>query len=440
MTVRTRYEAGRVIWFAVALLAFGCQRKSIPVVEPLPPSPVVMRLPDLPDDSLYAGLISSEQVFAFYHGVSFALQWSGDHGLQDSLLKMLHDARAYGLEPQHYHVDTLRDSALAPFRREVLLTDAFLAFGHDLRYGHQDKLVYPEADSVRREVLRRALTEGRLRVHLESLEPPFEGYRQLRRAWGQLVDTEAESPEQWRAVQINLDRWRMERKPWGMRYLLVQVPSFMLYLVDGDSVILSSRVVVGEPETPTPELTSTVTRVVTYPYWHVPRKIAIKEYLPAIQQDVSVVEQNNFEVLNRDGKVLHPDSVDWASFNSNYFPVSLRQKEGHENALGIIKFEFRNPYGVFLHDTNARRLFRESVRAFSHGCIRMEKAEALAHYLVTGSLDKKSSQLTKYLAQKEKHVISVSAPIPVYVRYFTAEARDGELRFYADLYSKDGPR
>ena len=440
MIARTRYEAKRVIWFAVALLCVGCQRRSIPVVEFTPATPVTVRLPDVVEDSLYAGLISREQAFAFYRGVSFVPQWSHVPALQDSLSEILRDARTYGLDPTHYPVDKLGDSKLPALRREVLLTDAFLAFGHDLRYGRTDRSNNSQSDSIRRDVLRKALSEGKLRVHLESLEPPFEGYRQLRTAWGRIIDAEGVTTEPWRTVEINLDRWRRERKPWGSRYILVQIPSFLLYLVENDSVILSSRIVVGEPKTPTPELTSTITRVVTYPYWHVPRKIAVKEFLPAIQQDISVVNRNNFEVLDREGRVLNPDSVDWASFSANHFPVLLRQKEGHENALGVIKFEFKNPYGVFLHDTNARRLFRESMRAFSHGCIRMEKAEALAHYLVTGSINRKSAHLTKYLTQEEKHVITVAAPIQVYVRYFTAEAWHGELRFYEDVYDKDVDR
>ncbi len=217
----------------------------------------------------------------------------------------------------------------------------------------------------------------------------------------------------------------------------MQIPSFMVYVVEDDKVLLASRIIVGETETPTPELTSTLTRVVTYPYWHVPRKIAVTEYLAAIQQNIGVLQQNNFEVIDRAGKVLNPDSIDWLSFSADNFPVSLRQKEGPENALGVIKFEFKNPYAVFLHDTNARRLFRESDRAFSHGCIRMEQAETLAHYLVTGKTQGKSNRLTELLTRQERHVIKLLAPIPIYIRYFTAEVREGELRIYRDLYNKD---
>lgn len=439
MTLHTRYIVFRVIPFAFLLLAGGCQRKAIPVTAPAPVSVEAFGLPKIPEDTLYSGLISSQSVYSYYSRMDFVPQWSRIPGLGDSLIRMLMEARSYGLQPERYHVSSLNDSSLVAWRREVLLTDAFLAFGHDLRFGNDRNAKNAQTDSLRFAVLRKALSEGIIRSNLESLEPPFEGYRQLREALGRMVRSGdwAGDHERIRIVEVNLDRWRREQNPFARGYVLVQIPSFMVYVVENDNVLLASRIIVGEPETPTPELTSTITRVVTYPYWHVPRKIAVKEYLPAIQQDIGVLQQNNFEVIDRAGKVLNPDSIDWLSFSADNFPVSLRQKEGPENALGVIKFEFKNPYAVFLHDTNARRLFRESNRAFSHGCIRMEQAESLAHYLVTGKIGGKSTRLTELLTRQERHFIKLSAPIPIYIRYFTAEVLEGELRIYMDLYNKD---
>lgn len=438
MMLYTRYTVFRVIPFAFLLLAGGCQRKTIPVTVPTPVTVEPFLLAKSPTDSLYSGLISPQHVHSFYSTVDFVPQWSRLSGLGDSLLRILREARTYGLEPSRYHLEAFEDSVLASRRREVLLTDAFLAFGHDLRFGNNYKSENSLADSLRFAALRKALSEGVMRSSLESLEPPFDGYRKLREALGRLERSgdEAGDHERILTVEANLDRWRREQDPFARRYVLVQIPSFMVYVIEDDKVLLASRIIVGEPETPTPELTSTITRVVTYPYWHVPRKIAVKEFLPAIQQNVGVLQQNNFEVIDRAGKILNPDSIDWLSFSADNFPVSLRQKEGPENALGVIKFEFKNPYAVFLHDTNARRLFRESSRAFSHGCIRMEQAETLAHYLVTGKIQGKSPRLTDLLTRQERHVIKLSAPIPIYIRYFTAEVREGELRIYRDLYNK----
>ena len=125
------------------------------------------------------------------------------------------------------------------------------------------------------------------------------------------------------------------------------------------------------------------------------------------------------------------------AFSRDNFPVRLRQREGRENSLGLIKFVFDNRYAVFLHDTNAPQLFRHSVRAFSHGCIRVEQAKALAHYFVTGEVGKKSSIVERYLDQEVRHTVDLTRPIPIHIRYFTAAERDGELVISEDIYKKD---
>jgi L,D-transpeptidase YcbB len=194
---------------------------------------------------------------------------------------------------------------------------------------------------------------------------------------------------------------------------------------------------VGAIESPTPPITSVIECFTIYPYWYVPRKIAAEEYLPVIQKDTSFLTRNNFDVLDRKGRVLNQDSINWLKFHKNYFPVVLRQREGDENSLGIIKFLFDNPYAVYLHDTNAKRLFKSTRRAFSHGCIRMERAIDLAHLLVMGCLKKKSRVVENVLSAKQRQTFNLSVPIPVYIRYFTAEVVEGVFHQYEDIYGRD---
>ena len=156
-----------------------------------------------------------------------------------------------------------------------------------------------------------------------------------------------------------------------------------------------------------------------------------------IQADTSYLRRKNFDVLDKQGNILEQSSVAWGTFTKNYFPVMLRQQEGSENSLGIIKFVFDNPYAVYLHDTNAKRLFNNKTRALSHGCIRMEKAVALANYLVTGNIYTTARDVDKYLALKQKHTVNLRHSIPIYTRYFTCEHSDKELHIYSDIYNKD---
>jgi len=212
----------------------------------------------------------------------------------------------------------------------------------------------------------------------------------------------------------------------------------MFYVVENGNVVMESRVIVGAADTPTPVLSSKIECFTVFPYWYVPRKITVNEYLPIIKKDSSFITRNNFDVLNRDGKIQNHSSIEWKKYNKNNFPFTLRQREGTENSLGIVKFIFDNPYAVFLHDTNAKRLFKNKKRALSHGCIRLEKAFEFSHYLIGGNRTRLSSKtLDKYMGEKKRVTISLSHPVPIHIRYVTCDVMNNELVFFEDVYKKD---
>lgn len=369
--------------------------------------------------------------------------------LADSLMMFIRNVPYYGLTRERYHFAELislhgNSSNDALIRRELLMTDAFLCLAADLRSGLSNISSSETRDSVRIDLLHRVISNGKLGVSMESQEPVFEGYKKLKRGLAILLDslkTDQQDPADFidriRLVSINLERWRNEHADPGQRYIFINIPSYMLDVVEQDSVIFSSKVIVGTPDKETPIVSSTVQCFTIYPYWHVPRKIAVEEYLPVIKKDTTFLTRNNFEVFDKKGTRLDPDSVAWSKFHENYFPVTLRQREGPENSLGIIKFIFDNPYAVYLHDTNAKRLFRSKDRAFSHGCIRMERAIELAHYLVTEQLGSESKTVSLYLKEKQQHRVNLKKPVPIYTRYFTCEFRNGKLHTYRDVYQKD---
>lgn len=415
----------------------------------------------MPVDSL-AYRDVAQPVREFYARRQGQLFWmSGFHrsARADSLIGFIGKVRYFGLIPDDYHareINALKgklNSAEDVYRLEALLTDAYIVMRGHIAFGSR---MQPTArmDSAAILSLERYAAGGGLSESITAGEPVFPRYRWLRQGLGQLLDSL--TPDERNAVlldvsvrdalrarietiALNMERWRSEKQSFGSRYIFINVPAFMLYLVENDSVILESKVIVGAAKTPTPVLSSTIECFVTYPYWNVPRKIAVEEYLPFIQRDTSFIARNNFDVLDKRGNLLTPGSIDWKKFNKNYFPVLLRQREGAENALGVLKFVFDNPYAVYLHDTNAGRLFRSEVRAYSHGCIRMEKAVALAHYLVTGSLTKKSAFVDRFLKEESQHWVELKRPIPIFVRYYTCDADNGRLRYYKDIYHRDAP-
>ncbi|HEY0654375.1 MAG TPA: L,D-transpeptidase family protein [Chryseosolibacter sp.] len=397
---------------------------------------------------VFAGLKNQRSVARFYQQFGTVPVWidqKDDRNLSDTLMALINSAHYYGLAAGRYHGAELASmSKVQTVRKELLLTDAFLSFAADVKFGLLDSKKKSNDDSVRLVLLKDVVTNGSLKRKLEALEPGFAPYESLKTALREQLESHnkytndsASVNEKVRLISINLERWRREVVLLADRHIYINIPSFMLEVIDADSVVLSSRIVVGKPETQTPVLSSVVECFTIYPYWHVPRKISVEEYLPILKRDTTFLRRNNFDVLDRKGKVLNPDSVAWEKFNTNYFPVVLRQGEGTENSLGVIKFIFDNPHAVFLHDTNAKRLFSSTARAFSHGCIRMERAVELAHYLVTGSVTVESKTISKYLKEKQQRWIDVKRPIPIYTRYFTCDYVNGVLRMYKDIYGAD---
>jgi murein L,D-transpeptidase YcbB/YkuD len=211
-----------------------------------------------------------------------------------------------------------------------------------------------------------------------------------------------------------------------------------LYVYADDTLAFHSRVIVGAPKTRTPLLNSEISNFITYPQWTVPYSIIFKEMLPKIQKDVSYLVKENLMVVDKSDSVINPDSINWAALNRSRFPYLLRQRQGDDNSLGVIKFNFRNKYSVYLHDTNARWLFGKSERALSHGCVRVQDWQKLSNFLVRAdTLRFPKDTLKAWIGRQEKHVISGFPKLPLYIRYFTVEEKQGKLKFYDDVYGED---
>jgi murein L,D-transpeptidase YcbB/YkuD len=148
------------------------------------------------------------------------------------------------------------------------------------------------------------------------------------------------------------------------------------------------------------------------------------------------LQSHNYEVLDVEGNVLDPSTIDWTQYHSNNFPFTLRQTQGIHNALGLIKFTFNNPYSVYLHDTNARLMFNREKRALSHGCVRVEKALELGRHLVRNDDIVSPSDLDQYLEMQNQVTVRID-PIPVHLRYYTCLPQGDSVLFLKDVYGRD---
>ncbi|HRN55712.1 MAG TPA: L,D-transpeptidase family protein, partial [Agriterribacter sp.] len=244
--------------------------------------------------------------------------------------------------------------------------------------------------------------------------------------------------EKFKTIAINLDRYKQMPDTMPQRYLWVNIPSFRLSLWDTDTLKLESKIIVGQPQTRTPLLTSTLTNFIIFPQWTVPYSIIFKEMLPKIRENVNYLDKQKLMVVDKNDSIIDPHAVNWFRLNKNYFPYLLKQREGDDNSLGVIKFNFRNKYSVYLHDTNARWLFSKANRALSHGCVRVQQWDKLSKYLVKNdSIRYRPDTLAAWMRRKEKHTVTFSQKIPVFIRYITCEARNGALVFFDDVYAED---
>ena len=221
-------------------------------------------------------------------------------------------------------------------------------------------------------------------------------------------------------IMANLERYRWLPRSLGDRYIYVNVPAFRLDAYDGGRKVLSMKVIVGEEyeDKATPAFADSMQFVEFFPYWNVPEEIAEKELWPKINADPSYLERNEYELVTERGE------------------TRIRQKPGDKNALGYVKFLFPNPLNIYMHDTPERSLFGRDVRAFSHGCIRVEKPEELAVYALSGTRGWTEDRIRQAMRGPNRQV-RLAEKIPIYIVYFTTFVRDGELYFGNDIYERD---
>ncbi len=249
--------------------------------------------------------------------------------------------------------------------------------------------------------------------------------------------------EKFRRIAITLDRYKA-LPPLPEKYLMVNIPAFGLKVWDNDSVMVESKVIVGKPTTPTPLLTSAISNMVTYPNWTIPESIIKKDILPALKVDPGYLDSKGFVLVDYHGNQVDPYKVKWEKYK-NGIPWKVVQQSGYENALGIFKFNFSNPYFVYLHDTNQRYLFANAYRALSHGCVRVQNWEALAFYIAKNDsiatkgrrLGYNSDSIKTWIANEDRKTIMVRKRLPLFIEYYTCEAKKDRIVFYNDIYNKD---
>lgn len=271
---------------------------------------------------------------------------------------------------------------------------------------------------------------------------PFGPYRQLIGHYNRLrqrVRTTPALADSLRLIRQTLNFYRYVNRFGGDKFVIVNIPAGELNVFDRRGRrLLPMQVIAGKPDRRTPCMTTYIKDIVAYPYWNVPRNIALEEMLPRMKRSIAYIYDQNLQILDEKNQEVDPEQIDWEALSATNFPYRVRQASGCENALGLLKFNLENPLAIYLHDTNSRDLFTLTANRWrSHGCVRVQKPVELAN-LVLGKMTFDAEFMNRCLIDQKPRTLAIPEPIPVFIAYNTADVdATGRLRFYNDVYSLD---
>jgi murein L,D-transpeptidase YcbB/YkuD len=241
-------------------------------------------------------------------------------------------------------------------------------------------------------------------------------------------------------LRVALDMRRAQPAPATERRIEVNVPHYRLHLLEGSRTVLDMAVIVGRRDRPTPMLNVRFTSVTFNPSWGAPERNAREDLLPRFRRDPAGMQAAGYRLFQRiDGEVVQVDAtqVDFSAYNRNYFPYFVRQDAGDRNALGRMRFNMPNNDDIFMHDTPDRHLFSRGQRAFSSGCIRLERPMELLSEALSGTAGWDRARADRVLASRATTGATLARSIPVRLHYTTTIVEGGRVIMRSDIYGLD---
>ena len=369
-----------------------------------------------------------------------------------TLIDGLKASADHGLDPARYGTDKFEQTlALARQNKDRLdvakvpeldarFTYAYLKYASDLLgWSVNPKSIYENWVAAPNKVdlkanLTTAVSSDNVRPVLGELAPQHPQYKGLQAA----LQRERQMPTgHLDQIRMNLQRWRWMPRDLGERYVFVNVPAYQMQVIEGDTPVLAMRVIVGDPKHQTPLFSDEMTTIVFSPNWNVPESIIRKEMLPRLVNDPGYLERQDIQVVGTSGQVIDAEAVDWGD-ESAVSGLHFRQEPGPKNALGLVKFQFPNPFDVYMHDTPQDALFNKPRRALSHGCIRLENPVGLAHYVMRDQPEWTDERISAAMNAGHEHAVPLKQHLPVHIGYFTAWVNpDGSVTYTDDPYNLD---
>jgi hypothetical protein len=364
------------------------------------------------------------------------LEWTKHSQSIQTLDSLIRQSKQYGLRPNDYIFNKLNDASIHK---------AAIHFFTDLAYGNALPAIgyYGVQFKLNKDTVEHALIQSVFNNSMPSLVNWYNTRSSevvlLIKELKKLQDSTRRPNRSIQIVSkaINDYRW-LHAIQQNNKIILVNLPSTKLRVWENGKQVLHMNLIVGKPATPSGTLTSVVNQVVINPYWNVPRSIMVREMLPSIQNDIAYLDRNHLEVRDLNYKKLNPKSINWYDVDTVNFPFFIRQSTGCDNSLGIIKLDFDNPYGIYLHDTPQKELFTLNNRYFSHGCMRMEKPIEMAKYLLKNNSSALDSIDFENCYKNPKPInIQMNEIVNVIVWYHLIDFDDrSKIIYYRNIYNK----
>ncbi len=359
-----------------------------------------------------------------------------------AILRYARQARGGRLDPQS--VSKLFDRRPQPFEPGSLIRAAAASEAPDAYLRN----LHPRHAGFRN--LQKALVTLRHAAAEAAPQPEPAAEAPAARSKGQVVrkTPPASRSEQIQRIVANMERWRWMPDDLGGFHVWNNVPEQTTLVFKNGKVVFEEKIVVGKADTPTPNFSADMQFVIFQPEWGVPNGIKNNEIAPLLRRasaesggwfggsdrtPSTVLARHGLRV-SVGGQVVNPDSVNWNSVDVNRF--NFIQPSGPQNVLGVVKFRFPNKHDVYMHDTPQKNLFSSPVRAFSHGCMRVQNPVRFAEVLLEHDKGWSSDRVRGMVPRGGE--VKLSTQIPVHNVYFTAIAdQDGKVKTFSDLYGSD---
>jgi L,D-transpeptidase YcbB len=243
--------------------------------------------------------------------------------------------------------------------------------------------------------------------------------------------------ERMRTMEANMARLETYGQDLGDRYLIVNVPSQQIEAINNGRVFSRHNAIVGRPERPTPVVMTALSDVNFNPYWNSPASIVENDLIPKLKSGTRILEDMNIRVFQGfGGPEIDPKDVDWGSAVADDY--HFRQEPGPANAMATAKINFPSPFGIYLHDTPEKHLFKSAQRFYSSGCVRVEKVEVLLEWILNGQEGIGASEIGALAETLERRDVKLEIPPQLRVTYLTAWPVGNTVAFRSDIYGLDG--